>query len=63
MYLGSTLRFQKFTTKQFQCCECFHIGALDINECCNKCDSARVISQELLSSHDCEHPLPLAQIA
>ena len=63
MYLGSTLTFQKCTTKQFQCCECFHIGALYINEYCHNCGSSRVISQELLSSHDKEHDLPLARIA
>jgi hypothetical protein len=63
MYPSGVLTFQKFTTKQFQCYECFHIGVLGIKECCNKCGSAPVISQELLSSHDCEHPLPLARVA
>lgn len=63
MSLGSILAFHKFTTNQFQCCECFHIGPLDINGCCKDCGSGWVISQELLSSYEHEHPFPLVRSA
>jgi hypothetical protein len=47
------LMFQVFTSRQFQCRDCFHIGPLDINGCCNNCHSGSVISQELLLAYEC----------
>jgi hypothetical protein len=54
--------FQMYTTLQFQCCECFHLGILDIQGCCKKCGSDSVISQELIRCQY-EHELPLARSA
>lgn len=34
--------------EQFQCCDCFHIGALNIRGACEECGSQAVISQELI---------------
>jgi hypothetical protein len=55
------LMFQVFTTTQFQCRDCFYIGPLDIRGCCDTCGSGSVIPQELFSSSEHKHPLPLAR--
>ncbi|MCU1338826.1 MAG: hypothetical protein JWO19_4407 [Bryobacterales bacterium] len=40
------------TGEQFQCCDCLHIGPLDIHGGCEGCHSQAVISQELISLRD-----------
>jgi hypothetical protein len=48
------------TSEQFECRECFYIGALNLRGQCEKCGSNSGISQELVLAPD---PLPVARSA